>query len=151
MSKGLTNISAILGDFHVIQKPDIRGEPKTPPPMRQQVTSKTPRVPINKQSAMIIARAPYWAKLDPSLHPSSIQLPPEPKQDRELIEARQQIAKLSERVARLKEINRQLESERDGLAEREGQLTVELQKLKAQIERTKREALHAILQQQLTP
>jgi septal ring factor EnvC (AmiA/AmiB activator) len=142
MSKGLTSISAILGDFHVIQKPELRGEPKTPPPMRQQVTSKTPRVPINKQAAMIVARAPYWAKLDPSLHPASVKLPVvEPKQDRALIEARQQIAKLSERVARLKETNRQLESERDQLVVRESQLKAEIQRLHEKVEFTKRETI----------
>lgn len=109
MKHGLTKIQDILGDFHVIQKPDLRGEPKTPAPIKTKVASSFPRIPINKQAAMIIARAPYWAKLDPGLYPASVQLPkPEDVEAKHLYTIsilRSQVTNLNQTINKMKSAN----------------------------------------------
>ena len=56
----------------------------TPGPMRSQVVAKTPRDPVNRQAALVIAPAPWWAR----------PLPPEPDLTR-----KETVVELKERVA----------------------------------------------------
>lgn len=95
--KGLLNLGALLDK--VALTPERPQQPATPPPMKQKVVSRSPRDPINRQAALIIAKPPWWAKLEAGTGPVG----PPPTLSPELLkEARKEIANLQKIICNLR-------------------------------------------------
>ncbi len=88
----MVKLSEFLKDW---KEPAAPKAAETPKPMLTKVVCKTPRIPVNKEAAMVIAPAPWWAK----------PIPPEP--DKAVIEYRvaltNRLAELESEVYELKE------------------------------------------------
>lgn len=122
--KGLVSLSDKFDGFVVLPEPK---EPTTPPPMKEKVVSVPTRVPINRQAALIIARPPWWAKLE-----YDVKDAPAPTINPEVLKAaHQQNAALVRKLERLREsydrVIQENESLRRQLAD-ERELRAKLQK-----------------------
>ncbi len=101
--KGLVSIGSALDQFVVLPQPK---EPTTPPPMKAKVVAVPTREPINRQAALLIARPPWWAKLQ-----YDVQSPPPAGVNPELLRAaREEIANLQKIICNLR---KQIQEHRD--------------------------------------
>jgi len=133
--KGLQNLGALLDKVAIT--PDPKPKIVTPVPMRTKVISRASRVPINRQAALIVAKPPWWGKLQEDLfNPAK---PPPVVTVEQLKEAYRQNALLAERIAKYRsshqELTREVELLKSRLAVTQGKLeTAKLETAKFQLE-----------------
>jgi len=102
MSKGLVSFADQLDKVALTPEPEPRE--RTPAPMKQKVTKVPTREPINRQAALLIAKPPWWAKLE-------FDVPDRPAPVvtiEELREAHQENGRLAKRIVSLSDANSQL-------------------------------------------
>jgi len=102
MNKGLVSFAEQLDKIALTPEPEPKE--RTPEPMKQKVVSIASREPINKQAALIIAKPPWWAKLE-------YDVPDRPAPVvtiEELRSAHQENAELAKIIETLRATNRRL-------------------------------------------
>ena len=100
--KGLVSFADQLDKVALTPEPEPKE--RTPAPMKQKVVSVASREPINRQAALIIAKPPWWAKLEydvPDRPTPVVTL-------EELREAHQENARLAARIEKLRFENNRL-------------------------------------------
>lgn len=100
--KGLVSLADQLDKVALTPEPEPREQ--TPAPMKQKVVSVASRDPINRQAALIIAKPPWWAKLE-------YDVPDRPAPVvtiEELRAAHQENAALAKTIEELRKTNRKL-------------------------------------------
>lgn len=108
MNKGLVSIAEQLDKVAITPPSPIPiDKPTTPKPIKSKVVSNPVRQPINRQAARIIAKPPWWAKLDAALDKPSG--PPPTLSWDELKAARRENAELAKEIGKLRERNRVLQ------------------------------------------
>lgn len=131
MNKGLVSFADQLDKVALTPEPEP--PERTPAPMKQKVISVASREPINRQAALIIAKPPWWAKLEfdvPDRPPPVVTI-------EELRAAHRENAKLARTIETLRKTNRKL---LEDITKMRLQLLQE-QKVRAKIEQTVRSIL----------
>lgn len=104
MNKGLVSFADQLDKVALTTEAEPHPHLRTPAPMKTKVVSVASRDPINRQAALIIAKPPWWAKLE-------FDVPDRPAPVvtlEELREAHQENARLAARIEKLRFENNRL-------------------------------------------
>lgn len=105
---GLVSLSEALDKVAITPPPPAPPEkPVTPEPIKSKVVANPVRTPINRQAARIIAKPPWWAKLDAALDKPTG--PPPTLSWEELKAARRENAELAKEIGKLRQRVRNLE------------------------------------------
>lgn len=132
MSKGLVSFADQLDKVAITPPttaPPAPPEPKTPQPIRSKVIANPVRQAINRQAARIVAKPPWWAKLDAALDTPSG--PPPTLSWDELKAARRENAELAKEIGKLRERNRVLQKVGVEMCDRQYALEQENARLKS--------------------
>lgn len=133
MKPGLVSFADQLDKVALTPEPEPPPSQRTPPPMRTKVVSVASREPVNKQAALILARPPWWAKLEYDVP----NRPPPTASMEELRTARAVNATLSDRICRLRQQNQSLA---ESLAETRSKLAFE-RKERQRLEQTLKQTI----------
>lgn len=99
MNRGLVSFADQLDKVALTPEPEPKE--RTPAPMRTKVVSVASREPVNRQAAMIIAKPPWWAKLEFDVP----DRPPPVVTVEDLREAHLENSRLAKRVEKLRSEN----------------------------------------------
>ena len=102
--KGLVSFADQLDKVALTPEAEPPPHQRTPAPMKQKVTKVPTREPINRQAALILAKPPWWAKLE-------YDVPDRPAPTvtiEELRAAHQENAELARTIETLRKTNRKL-------------------------------------------
>lgn len=100
--KGLVSLADQLDKVALTPEPEPKE--RTPAPMKQKVVSVPTRTPVNREAALIIARPPWWAKLEYDVP----DRPPPVVTIEELRSAHHENAALARTIEELRRTNRKL-------------------------------------------